>query len=142
MIAGRLARRVLIAWVVGLIVLTGCAGSPPDLTPDAAERLQEAVNGVVQAAVEGRYDDAGAALLATRAALDEAADAGQVSAARYRQIEDALQRAEVELAAVVVAVEAPAPEEVPVADESAGSGGGGSGDNGPPDHSNAGGKDR
>jgi hypothetical protein len=116
--------------VLGLTVLTGCAGAP-DLAPETAERLQEAVDGVVLAAVQGRYDDAGAALLATRTALEEAADAGQVSAARYRLIEDALRRAEVEVAALVAAEADPAEQGDPGSSDP--------GETGPPEHSNSGG---
>ena len=140
MSAGRRTRRALVAWVVVLTGLTGCAGPSPDLAPETAERLQEAVDGVVRAAVEGRFDDAGAALLATRTTLEEAADAGQVSAARYRLIEDALRRTELELAALAAVGDAgagPAEQGDPESSRP-----GDAGEKVPPEHSNAGGGDK
>ena len=139
---GSRIRFVLASLLVGLLGLSGCSQAPRDITADAAEQLQEGVDAVVQAVVEGRLDGATAELARTRALLEEAADAGELSVTRYRTIDEALLRTEAELASVIAASVAPPPaEEVPVADGSGDSGGGDS-DNGPPDHSNAGGKDR
>ena len=138
-------RLALVLWLVGLVGLTGCARAQPELAPDAAERLQHAVNAVVQAVVEGRYEDAGTAARDVRAALEEAADAGQVSIARYRQIADALWRTETELAALVADPDAEPAEEA--APDSSGPGGSDdgpdgrgpeTGEKGPPEHANSG----
>lgn len=140
---GSRIRFLLASLLVGLLGLAGCSQAPRDITAEAAEQLQEGVDAVVQAVVEGRLDGATAELARTRALLEEAADAGQLSVARYRTIDEALLRTEAELALVIAAGVAPPPEEAeePVTEESADSGGGDS-DKGPPDHSNAGGKDR
>lgn len=145
MMTGLRSRVVLASLLVSLVGLTGCSQPTSDMTSAAAEQLQEAVDSVVQATAEGRYDSATAELARTRTLLDEAADAGQLSVSRYRMIDDALRRTEAELATVIAAVDAPAPEEEQqVADVSGGSGGGGSGsgEKSPPAHSNAGGNDK
>lgn len=85
----------------------GCAASS-DLSEAAAERLQDAVAGVVAAAEGGRYDEALARAAAARTELEWAADAGELSAQRYRRIDEALTRTEAELDAALAAASAPA----------------------------------
>ena len=129
----------LVSLLVGLVGLVGCSQPSRDISADAADRLQRGGAAVVQAVVEGRFDGATAELARMRALLDEAADAGELSVARYRTIDEALRRTEAELALVIAADVAPPPaEEEPVADASGDSGGGAASDKGPPDHSNAG----
>jgi len=84
-----------------LVSLGGCASA--DLAPTAAEQLQAAVDDVVTAAEQGRYEDAVAAAAEVRAALESAADDGRLSVDRYRTIDDALTRTEAELTAVIQA---------------------------------------
>ena len=101
--------------VLLLVSLGGCASA--DLAPTAAEQLQAAVDDVVTAAEQGRYDDAVAAAAEVRAALESAADEGRLSVDRYRSIDDALTRTEVELTAVI---QAAAAQETPSATETPG----------------------
>lgn len=82
-----------------VLVLSGCASSPPDLSPDAAARLQAAVLEVSESAAQGRYDAADRGVEQVRAVLVQAAEEGAVSAARYAQVEAALRQVEEELAA-------------------------------------------
>ncbi len=84
-----------------LVSLGGCASA--DLAPTTAEQLQAAVDDVVTAAEQGRYEDAVAAAAEVRAALESAADDGRLSVDRYRTIDDALTRTEAELTAVIQA---------------------------------------
>ena len=84
-----------------LVSLGGCASA--DLAPTTAEQLQAAVDDVVTAAEQGRYEDAVAAAAEVRTALESAADDGRLSVDRYRTIEDALTRTEAELTAVIQA---------------------------------------
>ena len=67
------------------------------------ERLQTAVDDVVTAAEQGRYEDAVAAAAEVRTVLESAADDGRLSVDRYRTIDDALTRTEAELTAVIQA---------------------------------------
>ena len=94
-----------------LVSLGGCASA--DLAPTAAEQLQAAVDDVVTAAEQGRYEDAVAAAAEVRTALESAADDGRLSVDRYRTIEDALTRTEAELTAVIQAADAAAQETSP-----------------------------
>ncbi len=80
------------------LLLAGCSGSP-DLAPDRAHTLQESVLAVSQAASEARWDDALALLGTTRTELDAGVDAGEVSTARYREVDAALDRVESEITA-------------------------------------------
>jgi len=103
-----------VAGLVGVLLLVslgGCASA--DLAPTAAEQLQAAVDDVVTAAEQGRYDDAVAAAAEVRAALESAADDGRLSVDRYRTIEDALTRTEAELTAVIQAADAAEQETSP-----------------------------
>ena len=104
-----------LAGVLLLVSLGGCASA--DLAPTAAEQLQAAVDDVVTAAEQGRYDDAVAAAAEVRAALESGADDGRLSVDRYRTIDDALTRTEAELTAVV---QAAAAQETPSATETPG----------------------
>ncbi|MBO1750322.1 hypothetical protein J4G33_00730 [Actinotalea sp. BY-33] len=92
-------RRLLGLLLPAALVLGGCA-APSDLSEDAAGALQAAVLDLHRAAAEERYDAAEVAATEVRAALDAAAEAGEVSVARYRQIDAALVAAEEELAVV------------------------------------------
>src|SRR5665648_139285 len=94
-----------------LVSLGGCASA--DLAPTAAEQLQAAVDDVVTAAEQGRYEDAVAAAAEVRAALESAADDGRLSVDRYRTIEDALTRTEAELTAVIQAADGAGQETTP-----------------------------
>lgn len=107
------AGRSVTALAVALLLATlgGCASV--DLAPTAAEQLQAAVDDVVTAAEQGRYDDAVAAAAEVRAALESAADDGRLSVDRYRTIEDALARTEAELTAVIQAADATEQETSP-----------------------------
>ena len=100
-----------LAGVLLLVSLGGCASA--DLAPTAAEQLQAAVDDVVTAAEQGRYDDAVAAAAEVRTALESAADDGRLTVDRYRTIEDALTRTEAELTAVVQAADGEAQETSP-----------------------------
>lgn len=91
-------------------LLVGCSAAP-DLSERAADRLGGAVSEVVAAAEDGRYEAAVAGLVAVRSELDRAADAGEVSVERYRQIDAALARTEAELAAAIAAAAPPAAPE-------------------------------
>jgi len=107
--AGRSVTALAVALL--LVSLGGCASV--DLAPTAAEQLQAAVDDVVTAAEQGRYDDAVAAAAEVRAALESAADDGRLSVDRYRTIDDALTRTEAELTAVIQAADAAAQETSP-----------------------------
>ena len=86
-----------IAVVLGVaLAVAGCAGAP-ELTDDRAHTLQQSVLGVTQAAAEGRWDDASVLLTAARTELDEGADLGEVSPARYRAINAALVEVQTDL---------------------------------------------
>ncbi|MBB2921688.1 mucin-associated surface protein [Cellulomonas cellasea] len=85
-----------------VLVLVGCA-QPPELDADRAGALQSAVLTVSEEAAAGRYDAAQAALAQVREQLEAAADAGEVSTARYRQVDDALDRTGQEVAAALEA---------------------------------------
>lgn len=114
------ARMLAAALLAGGLV--GCsAGS--DLSEDAAARLHEGVAAVVSAAEAGRYEEALAAAAVVRTQLARAADAGEVSVARYRLVDDALTRTEAELAVALAASAQPRPDatgEDAVREESAG----------------------
>lgn len=100
--------------VLGLALAVAGCGSTPELDADRAHTLQQSVLGVTQAAAEGRWTDAQALLATTRADLDAGADLGEVSTARYRQIDTALDEVESQLAAAAAAAAA-VPEPVPAA---------------------------
>ena len=100
-----------LAGVLLLATLGGCASV--DLAPTAAEQLQAAVDDVVTAAEQGRYDDAVAAAAEVRTALESAADDGRLSVDRYRTIDDALTRTEAELTAVIEAADGAGQETTP-----------------------------
>ena len=85
------------------LVLAGCSGPVPDLSASAADQLQAGVLAVAQAAAAEQYDVAAAALIEVRTALEAAVGAGEVSAARYRTIDEALVVTETELAAAEAA---------------------------------------
>lgn len=89
--------------VASALACAGCADDAPELDADRARTLQESVLAVTQAAAESRWSDAQGLVAQTREALDEGADAGEVSTARYRQIDAALDGVESDLAAAVAA---------------------------------------
>jgi len=94
-----------------LVSLGGCASA--DLAPTTAEQLQAAVDDVVTAAEQGRYEDAVAAAAEVRTVLESAADDGRLSVDRYRTIDDALTRTEAELTAVIQAADGTGQETTP-----------------------------
>lgn len=83
------------------LVVAGCSDPAPDLSAAAADQLQAGVLTVAQAAASEQYDVAAAALIEVRTALEAAVEAGEVSAARYRTIDEALVVTETELAAAL-----------------------------------------
>ena len=86
------ARRPLAAVVLAAVLMTAGCAARPDLSADRAATLQDAVLHVTSAAAAGRWDEADAAITDTRARLDAGVDAGDVSTARYREIDRALDR--------------------------------------------------
>lgn len=93
--------------LVGTLGLGGCAGSPVDLSEEAAARLQEAVWSVTSAAAQGRLDAATTALERVRSELDRAVEADDISVQRYREVDDALRAVEAEVAALRQTAAAP-----------------------------------
>lgn len=94
------------ALVGGALAVGGCGvAHEPELAPEAAEALQDAVHAVAVAAAQGRHDAAAAALTDVRAALDAAVENDDVTVQRYREIDTAIQRTE-ELLAVEQTTEA------------------------------------
>ena len=91
-------RRPAVLVLVAGLLLAGCGGST-DLAPDRAHTLQTTVLAVSQAASEARWDDALGLLDEARAELDAGADASEVSTARYREVDAALDRVEAEITA-------------------------------------------
>jgi hypothetical protein len=83
--------------VAGLL-LGGCAARA-DLAPHTAGELQQSVLELTQAVADGRFEVAGARLADLRRELAAAADQGDVSATRYRMIDEALTLTEAQLAA-------------------------------------------
>ena len=77
---------------LGVVLACAGCGSSPELAADRAQALQESVLAVTQAASEARWADAQSLLAETQTALDDGADAGEVSTARYREIDAALDR--------------------------------------------------
>ena len=103
------------------LALGGCAGAA-DLDAERAATLQESVLAVTQAAAESRWADAQGLLSQTRTALDEGADAGEVSPARDRTIDAALDAVETDVGAALAAEQAAAEQaaaEQAAADEAA-----------------------
>ncbi|WP_258723367.1 hypothetical protein [Cellulomonas sp. NS3] len=109
----------LLAPALGLVlVLAGC-GQGAELDPDRAGVLQQAVLTVSEEAAAGRYDSAQAALAEVRDELETAVDAGEVSTARYRQIDDALDRTDQEVTAALEAQAAARAAEQAAAEQAA-----------------------
>ncbi|MET0789071.1 MAG: hypothetical protein ABWY33_07510 [Cellulomonas sp.] len=90
-------RRIALVLGAGLL-LAGCGGST-DLAPDRAHTLQQTVLAVSQAASEARWADALVLLDEARDELDAGVDAHEVSTARYREVDSALERVEAEITA-------------------------------------------
>lgn len=109
------------AAVLAAVLLWSAAacGGQVDLDTRAADQLQRAVADVVTAAEQGRYDAAQQAVSHAREVLDQAADDGRLSVGRYRQIDEALTRADAELAAMVQASADRAAAEQAAADQAA-----------------------
>lgn len=89
MIRRRLRTTVVALVVGGSLALSGC-GSASDLDDRSAQELQAGVLSVTQAVAAHRYDAAEAAVEKVREHLEAAVDDGNVSASRYRLIDDAL----------------------------------------------------
>lgn len=88
-----------VAVLTGGLVLGGCADAQPDLAADAAEDLQAAVVELAEASAQGRWDAAEEGVARVRAVLEEAAQEGDISVARYANVLAALERTEEELVA-------------------------------------------
>ncbi|MFS0700365.1 mucin-associated surface protein [Cellulomonas sp. 179-A 4D5 NHS] len=101
MSAGR-ARALLAPALALVVVLAGC-GQGAELDAERAAALQQSVLTVSEEAAAGRHGAAQAALAQVRSELEAAVDAGEVSTARYRQIDDALDRTDQEVSAALAA---------------------------------------
>lgn len=77
----------VVALVVTLAMLAGCARSAPDLADDAATRLQQDVLAVTQASAVGDLAAAHAALDALTSSVTSGRDSGEISAERQTEIE-------------------------------------------------------
>lgn len=108
--------RVAACAVVGSLALTlsGCGGQT-ELDASPAHTLQADVLAVTTAARAENWDLARAKIASTQTHLDAALDAGQVSGARYREIEAALAR----VAGLVTAARDEAPASSPSASPAA-----------------------
>lgn len=95
----RLRRRAAVVVAAGALTLGGCTTPPVDLATDAGARLQEAVWSVTSATAQGRLDAAAEALERVRSELDAAAEDGDISVQRYRDVDQALRAVDAELAA-------------------------------------------
>lgn len=87
-----------VAALGALVTLSACSPAP-ELDPGAATELQAAVLAVTQAAAAGRLDEAETGVSQVRETLEAAVDSGAVSAERYGEIDDALDRTAAELGA-------------------------------------------
>ena len=85
--------------VLGVALVCAGCGSSPELAADRARALQDSVLAVSQAASEARWAEAQSLLVQTRGVLDDGVDEGEVSTARYREIDAALDVVATELAA-------------------------------------------
>lgn len=112
------AARLVVAVLVAGALLAGC-GSSPELAPSAAGELQQSVLEVTQAAADGRFELAAAGLADVRQELIAAAEQGDVSADRYRTIDEALTAAEAQLATVQQALAEQAAAEQAAAQQAA-----------------------
>jgi hypothetical protein len=115
-------RRVLRACAtVGVVALLGACGSSVELEADRARALQADVLALTAAAAAGKWDVVEDDLRSTRALLDAALESADVSVARYRQIDDALDGVAAEVEAerdrVAAAKAAAAAKEEAAADE-------------------------
>ena len=93
--------------LAAVLVVGGC-GHAPDLAAERAHALQQSVLAVSQAAAQGDWAQASTALDRTRTQLEAGADAGEVSSARYRQVDAALDDVEQQVAAAQAAAQAAA----------------------------------
>lgn len=82
-------RASLVLALAVMLALTGCGGRP-DLEASRAHALQMSVLTVTQDAADGRWADARSALEVARGQLQAGSDANEVSLARYRAINAAL----------------------------------------------------
>lgn len=73
------------------LTLSACS-SPPDLEVDRARTLEADVLVVTRAAAAAKWDAVAAGIAAARSDLDAGLDAGDLSTARYREIDAALDR--------------------------------------------------
>lgn len=85
-------RTALLGGAVTLVLTLGACGSESDLTADRARALQADVLAVTSAAAAGSWEAVDEAIRAARADLDAGLDAGDLSTARYREIDAALDR--------------------------------------------------
>lgn len=118
MSATRVRRWVAAAVVVGVMVTSAC-GAGTELDSDRARELQSLVAGITQASADGRYDAALALVGTARREAEVGADAGDLSASRYREIDDALDLVESELAAAQAAAEQAAAAQAAAAEQAA-----------------------
>jgi hypothetical protein len=87
-----MSRRVLATGALALALTLGGCGSGSELDASSADALQSDVLALTVAARAEKWDVADARLTSTQAHLDAALEAGQVSQARYHQIDAALAR--------------------------------------------------
>ena len=88
----------VVALVVTLAVLAGCARSAPDLADDAATRLQQDVLTVTQASAVGDLAAARAALDALTSTVTSGRESGEISAERQTEIEASIAAVSADLA--------------------------------------------
>lgn len=119
--------RAAIAVVVLSAALSGCAGTPDDLAPATADRLQDGVRSVTAAASAGDFASAQAALDSLQADLLDAASAGDVTGSRSAEIQSAINLVGADLdaaseAAIEAAKPTPTPTPTPTEDSRPGKG--------------------
>ncbi|PWC04579.1 hypothetical protein [Mycetocola zhujimingii] len=101
---------LMLASALGVVALTGCQSSAPDLDADAATRFQATVLTVTQAVADGELQLARDTLTTFDTELEEAAADGSVSFARHKRIDAALAAVLADVDAALAA-QAPAPVE-------------------------------
>ena len=82
----------LLGGAVTLVLALGACSSESDLTAERARALQADVLAVTTAAAAGNWEAVDDGITAARADLDAGLDAGDLSTARYREIDAALDR--------------------------------------------------
>lgn len=119
--------RTALAVVILSVALSGCAGTPEDLSQATADRLQAGVRSLTTAASAGDFTSAQTALDSLQADLLDAASAGDVTGSRSAEIQSAINLVAADLdAASAAAIEAakptPTPTPTPTRDSKPGKG--------------------